>query len=315
MKRASKISLITAAVIIALGLIVCVVASNMAKKNGEELFPGFKDGDKIDTVDLEDSDISKIEIIADRAKINIYGGCDKSYVEFINFNELFYTMSLANRVLSFTEISDMVSAAKFWENGFSFKGMRYFLDFDFSRETSRGKIINIYLADTKEIKIFDIKVKNCNLTISDISSPADYYITSKTLEITANNVTTSSVISIAGEDKAPLDTAKVFMNDVSARSLKVDAKNLELTCLLATVSSSSEIACDDGSVSISLADAADTYSFDILSEYGGVSFNSKSANPYKTTGGAENAPAVKITTKSADITVITAQPAANSDAG
>ena len=88
---------------------------------------GFKPSHRklVNTVDLTESEISKIELIVSDAEINIIGRSEKACIEFVNFRENYYNLSAANRVLSFSEIPDITSMLKFWENGFTFKGMRY----------------------------------------------------------------------------------------------------------------------------------------------------------------------------------------------
>ena len=153
MKPTSIISLIIAFVLVVAGLITCFVAQNIASSNGEFIFAESRDGDLVNTVEISE-DISKIELIVENAEINIHGSSDRSYIEFINFNENYYTLSHSNTLLSFNEIPDLLSMVKFWESGFSFKGMRYILNF--SKPSQDSKKINIDLTEKQLLKIFDI---------------------------------------------------------------------------------------------------------------------------------------------------------------
>ena len=73
MKPASIISLVIAVLLIVVGLVSCFIAQNMAKANGEYLFAEDRGADSVYTVDLTDSEISKIELIASKVQVNIYG--------------------------------------------------------------------------------------------------------------------------------------------------------------------------------------------------------------------------------------------------
>ena len=73
MKPASIISLVIAVLLVVVGLVSCFIAQNMAKANGEYLFAEDRGADSVYTVDLTDSEISKIELIASKVQVNIYG--------------------------------------------------------------------------------------------------------------------------------------------------------------------------------------------------------------------------------------------------
>ncbi|MGN1346729.1 MAG: hypothetical protein ACI4V1_08080, partial [Eubacteriales bacterium] len=198
MKPTSIVSLIIAALLVVLGLVTCIIAQNMAKANGEFLFSETREDGLVNTVDLTESEISKIELIVSDAEINIIGRSDKSCIEFVNFRENYYNLSAANRVLSFSEIPDITSMLKFWENGFSFKGMRYILNFakDQKETANTKKVVNLYLSRDKEIKIFEIQANNCTLNIEGMTSATDYNITVKNAEINATGLKTSSSFNI-----------------------------------------------------------------------------------------------------------------------
>ncbi len=202
MKPASIVSLVIAVLLIVVGLVGCILAQNMAQANGEFLFSETRGDDYIQTVDLTDSEISKIELIASDVEINIFGRQEKAYVEFVNFKENYYSISSANRVLSFDEIPDIQSMLKFWENGFSFKGMRYIFNFKKQADKNLTKSINVYLTSDKDIKIFEIKAENLILNIENMTTATDYNITAVTAEINGNVIRTASSFNInASSDK------------------------------------------------------------------------------------------------------------------
>ena len=71
MRPQSIVSLIVAVLLVIVGLVTCMIAQNMAQANGEYLFSEIRGEDNVQTVDLTDSEISKIELIVEDAEINI----------------------------------------------------------------------------------------------------------------------------------------------------------------------------------------------------------------------------------------------------
>ena len=98
MKPTSIVSLIISVILIIVGLVTCFIAQNMAQEKGEYLFAEERNNDLVQTVDLSESEISKIELIVADTEINIIGKSERSYIEFINFRENYYALSATNRV-------------------------------------------------------------------------------------------------------------------------------------------------------------------------------------------------------------------------
>ncbi len=251
MKPASIISLVIAVLLIIVGLVGCFIAQNMAQANGEYLFSESRGENSVQTIDLTESEISKIELICPDAEVNIYGRSEKSYIEFINFRENYYSLSNANRVLSFDEIPDVKSMLKFWENGFTFKGMRYILQFHNKEEEGKQKVINIYLTNTKDIKIFDIKVDSLKLNITNMTSGTDYNITTKNAVIDSSVLRTSSTFNInSAEGDSPADSVTLKLNTALVQNISVNAKELLWTADRFRVSGNAVINAETGEVNI-----------------------------------------------------------------
>lgn len=303
MKPASIISLIISVLLIIIGLVVCMTAQNMAKSNGEYLFAEEVDGDYKQTVELSDTEITKIELIADDCTINIIGGSDRSCIEFVNFRENYYSLSTSNRILSFDEIPDVMSMLKFWENGFSFKGMRYILNFKQKVDDEREKVINVYL-DEKEIKIFDIKSAKCTVNIQSMMTETDYNLDVDDLILNVKNVNTSSALNIGSEKKSAV-SAEVNITALGVNSLAVYADTLRFNAAVLRTTGSVNINGKEGFVTMTgLPKIKDSdYSFDLRSTSGNITIEGESVHSPYTTTVTEQKGIYTVVTESADISL------------
>ncbi len=305
MKPASIISLVIAVLLIVVGLVSCFIAQNMAKANGEYLFSEDRGSDLVTTVDLTDSEISKIELIASKVQINIYGRQDKSYIEFVNFKENYYSLSNANRVLSFDEIPDIKSMLKFWENGFSFKGMRYIFNFNNTVDESKDKVINVYLSSDKEIKIFDIKSDDLVLNISDMTTGTDYNITTKNAVIGGNVLRTSSTFNInAGTSDSPAEKVDLELSTALIQYININVKELNMNADKFRCAGSAAINSESGAISIGTISQLDIINMDLTSASGKITLDgSEVLSPYTHTNVDSARGEIIINTDSSDITI------------
>ncbi len=268
----------------------------MANANGEALFSEMKSDGLVSTVDLTDVDISKIELIVTDADINIYGGSETSYIEFVNFRENYYTMAIANKALSFDEIPDMVSMLKFWENGFSFKGMRHV--FNFKKDTDSKKSINVYIGSDLNIKIFNVSADTCSLHLEQLTSGSDYNINITNGEINAAMLKTTSALKVKGTNlKINASSAAVNTLDVQADSLemKVDSFRVGGNAVIETVS---------GSIDLTSAIDMNELNLDLDTVTGTVRINGTNVGTtFRQTNGTDAENIIQIITDSADISV------------
>lgn len=296
MKPSSIISLIIAVLLIIVGLTTCIIAQNMANANGETLFSEAKSDGLVNTMDLTDMAISKIELIVRDAEINIYGKSSSSYVEFVNFRENYYTLTTSNKVLSFDEIPDVVSMLKFWENGFSFKGMRYI--FNFHPETEGKKIINVYLASDMDIKIFNITAENCVLNLENLTSGSDYNITVTTGDINVKTLKTSSAFNVTGTD------LKLNMNTAVLTNTNIKAENLEMSVSSFRANGTTSIECGSGNIDLVTPYAVESLNLDFDTTDGKILINgNRTSSPYQQTNPDSPDAKINITSKTADISV------------
>ena len=309
MKPTSIISLIVAVVLVVAGLVTCMIAQNMAQANGEYLFSEVRGEDNVQTVDLTDSDISKIELAADQVEINIIGRQEKSYIEFVNFRDNYYSLSQSNRVLSFDEIPDMASMLKFWENGFSFKGMRYLFTFNNDDEdVERKKVINVFLKSDKEIKIFDIKSDFCTLNIENMTTGTDYIIITKELTLNSNTIKTTSSLSInTGKDIEPADKVNLNMNTSLVTNMSVHAQEIFMDADMFRCSGNGNFICDNGNFDITTIKKTSAQNFDINTEYGSIYIEGvNSGSTYKFTGDESVEGTFRIESRNANINISSA---------
>jgi len=227
-KPTSVIALIVAVMLIIIGFVTCLVAQNIAEAEGQQLFTEVRDYGLVNTVDLADTPISKLEIRVENAKVNVYGRSQTSYIELINFRENYYSLNTANRVVTFDEYPDILSMLKFWENGFSFKGMRYLLDFQ--KEPEGDKVINIYLSkDTTDLKILNLSGTQCDLHLENLTTGTDFHLEIQNGSVTGSQISTNSVFQLDGEKLAlDLNTCHIANLKISCTELSGKADQVSL---------------------------------------------------------------------------------------
>lgn len=225
------------------GIVVCLIGAGIASGNGEMLFPkDIGDGEGY-VYDLTTSPMDKVKISVGDADVNIIGGADDTHVEIINFNENLCSFSGSTSIVSFTESKDISSMINFWDNGFSFKGLRYF--FRFSTPDGR-KTVNVYLSDKKDVKMFEIKADSGKISISDIKGGTDYDIAIGSGTVKMNNIETTSSVHITASDTT---TTTVNFDNVKAENIDVTAQKADIKAKSLTVSDCS-VSVDTGGVTV-----------------------------------------------------------------
>lgn len=302
MKPTSIVSLIVAAVLIIAGLVTCFVAQNIASANGEFIFAESRDGDLVNTVEINE-DISKIELIVENAEINIHGDADRSYVEFVNFSENYYSLSVSNTILSFDEIPDLMSMVKFWENGFTFKGMRYILNFSRPNDDVAKKI-NIYLTKDHALKIFDIQAETCTLNIENIITDCDYKLCVNDLTVNANTLKTNGTFNINSAAKEePAEDVKLNIEYSLIKNVSVNTKNLVTDIDLFKISGDANIICDTGRVKIRFVTPPSDLNLSVKTTASLLISGIEYLNEYSNHGDQESQHTIKITSQDAVIDI------------
>ncbi|MBR7032466.1 MAG: hypothetical protein IKI03_02390 [Clostridia bacterium] len=193
MKPASIIVLIIAALLVICGVVLCLIGSSAAKKDGMDLFPQIKDGQPYIKQEFSPDKISKIELSISNATINVTGGEINSYIEFINYNPNLYDLDVTSQAISFSESENLRSLFNIWENGFGFKGYRNFLN-PRSLKANGDKSINIHLGDSSLISSVSIKGKNVVLIVNNVQIKKEIKINADSLKIDASGLTAGSGI-------------------------------------------------------------------------------------------------------------------------
>ncbi len=236
MKKSTIIFLIISAVLIITGIILCVVGNAKSVSEGSKLFRQVKDenGNLVETIDLSEEVLNKININVPNANVNVYGNSEKRYVEIINFNAIEYSAYINNRALTIE--NDLISAMINRVSGgnIGYNGLR-----DYFRITrSNGKKeINIYLTSENDIKVFDFKIGVGNVSFDSIATISDYDVTLGQGNLTCKNTAEISKVS-ATIEKGNVELSQVFANqgvieigsgDLTLSSPKDMSYNYDLT--------------------------------------------------------------------------------------
>lgn len=268
MKPTSIISLIIAVLLTIVGLVTCFIAQNMAESSGEQLFADRSDGNATITEFFDPKSLERLSFVFSSGRINIYGNCDDRNadhysdvckLEVINFGENDYVFKNTGSKAEFNETLAL-DRFKFWENGFSFKGMRYILNIeqiksllkkDKEETEEKEKQINVYLtravtaalADSGEEtaeaepavwKLNQVSIKatgaaGCDVTIQNININTDYTIVANRVGLDIKDVTTNSAIKASeglGGTETRARSADVFVENSILGYLCVEADEL-----------------------------------------------------------------------------------------
>jgi len=227
MKAMSKFFLIIAAVLLAIGAALMIIGSVMAKNSGIQLFQEKHDGKYLYSLDLSDKEITKVSIDATDTDITLKTGEDRSYIEFINFNENYYSIKSTNKVVEFEEHVSLSSLISFWDGNFKFKGMRSFLSLGSSM--SGQKEVIIHMTDTSDINVFSFTITDGDIVLQNAESNTDYTITMDTGNVTMSNITTQSKVQINGNN------CSVKLENCSFRYFESNIDNVELNADIHTL--------------------------------------------------------------------------------
>ena len=217
MKKRSKLFLIVAGVLVALGAVLCVVGYCVSFGTDEQILADSFGAEKGYTEYFGSDDLDKIKLSVEDANINIIGGADSAYMEIINFNENLCSFSNNSSTVIFNQTPDFSSVSGFWESGISFKGLRYFL---FPGTGKGERVINIYLDSAQTVRCFDLCSVSGNITVSDIDTPTDYNIRVGSGSVTVKNVSTGSALSVESDDPAAVN---VCFENVAAEIVRLSA--------------------------------------------------------------------------------------------
>ncbi len=244
MKKTSIVFLVVSVLLIATGFYIKNKGFEQAEKAeinlySQELTDG---GDIVEKIEFSLEDTNKININLKDTDINIIGGTSKNYVEIINFNMLEYSAYPNNR--SFNVESDIVSSLTGRAEGgnISFNGVRDFVRFN---KHNKNKVLNIYLAENSEVKIFEIELEKGDIFVSKINQTCDYNIKLKNGNVTLSDTPT---VSLANFDikKGNVVLDKTFITNTN---MKIENGNLDFTSF-SNITYDFEIEAETGDIKI-----------------------------------------------------------------
>lgn len=196
MKPTSIIFIILAVVLITAGTVICVAAQKMAETNNVKLFYQELDeeGNGIVQNDIEPENINTISIEIKNANVVLTTGGEKTTVRLVNFSKNAYNYSVTGKNLIIDDSFNILSIFNILTSGFEFDGLRNYINYD--RYKNREKLVEINLADKSDIKKFEIILENGNIDISGINYQADYVLSTKTGDITLDQIVSISNMDI-----------------------------------------------------------------------------------------------------------------------
>ena len=184
------------------GIIVCAVGSAAAKSSGVMIYPEDENGNSVYKYDFTEKNITKISVSVKDSDITVTHGGTSSYIEIRNFNANYYKLSTENNILSFSEIDNVASMFKFWEGGFSFKGMRYLFRFG---DGGRGmKTVTVNIADTSMLKTVSVSEESGSFSLTGADVSADYILSLGKASADISGLSTTSVLSVSSSAGASM---------------------------------------------------------------------------------------------------------------
>ncbi len=302
MKLRSVISLIIAAALILVGIITCVVASTMADAADVMLFPTEDEsGNLVYRMDI--SGTSKITVDSADADITVVGGAKESTIEVINFNANYYKLSESNGALVFGQVDDFLSMFKFWENGFSFKGMRYILRY--GDDAAGKKQVVIRLADDSDVDLVQLSSDKGNISVKDCAFSANYTARSHRGSVEFENITSALSLNISGK------TPHITIDKCDANKLMLGSDVLTAAVTETTAQTTGVIA-EDGDVSFTNCNISEI-SADMIDGNISLSPYSCSVGEFKSTSGKISIDMTSTESLKSDVSTVTGKISVNGE--
>lgn len=304
MKPGSIIVLIIAVILVIAGVITCLAAAGMAKDNGrdQELFTQYRDGKTYCRKDFKSSDVTRIEIRVPDADIRITGGAPTSYVEVGNYDPNNDTIS-TNQSSVVIEKTTGSSAAKFWENGFSFfKGFRNLFHTLTSGKTSGKMTINVYLGDKTSVSLVDVEARNCDITLDGIDLTDKIKVSAEKCVMKVTDSSAGSAITV----ESP--SSKLELDSVTTDSLNVSCDGeIDLVAVNCSFKNTA-VTAKDGRIDIGNVRVGEKIAYDITSKSGTVTVDGvKAEEGYRKAVDGSDA-LIKIAAETAQITYTNVKP-------
>ena len=200
MKPTSIIFMILAAILIAVGVILCVVGGSMAG-NGDPLLCDTVDaeGNEISTYTLAEFDLTDVDVDMKNVEVNVIGQSTESYIEFKNINAVTYDFVINKHKLTLTSVNpfNVSSMVKFRENEGGFAGLRHYLYL--GRYKDEAAQINIYLTPEQSLSSVKVKVKNGDVNVKNMTSDTEYDLSAVEGNVIYENTVTASALTVSAK--------------------------------------------------------------------------------------------------------------------
>ena len=188
MKPTSIIFLILSLVLILCGVVCCFIGSANAKNQDVSLYfdSVSESGDSINNYEL--NKITSLEIDLDECDVNIYNTSEKSHIEFIDFSNKSYDLTVQDgkATIKNSGILSIFTQIKLNETGFGYNGLRSYLAVNKYPESLRK--VNIYISNENTLQNINIKLCNGDIGLKDFTCLSDINVTSDTGNISVDNV-------------------------------------------------------------------------------------------------------------------------------
>ncbi len=163
-----KKMLITAAVLAIIGIILCIAAFAVSKKDETPLLSQTQDesGEYIFTYEFDTKSIKKLAIELSYANIKLVAGADKAKLELVNYPIDNFSITVSATTVSLEEKSTLSTLFSF-----NYDGIRNY--YNSIKMARKERAVNIYLPAETALKLIDIDLYSGNIYASNITSEAD----------------------------------------------------------------------------------------------------------------------------------------------
>ncbi len=265
MKPVSVVFLIISVILIILGILTCSFAMMQARVQGVQLYDTKNSDGEIENIfDFSSEEIGKIEINVADADVKIICGADNNKIEIRNFSSTGYVCQVENKALVMETGLNILSLTDLAQGEIRFKGFRYYVNELFGSDVIGRKSVNLYISDTYDIKVIDVKTTNGDITIEGSEFDADITLQVNNGNINASDVRTDSSFdaSVTSSGDITLSNVVCAMSDVACESGSVKGdltadeisvvaeKDVKLSCKTDLEEYNYDLQANDGKITI-----------------------------------------------------------------
>lgn len=178
------------AIILAAGVVLCIVGLTLANSSGVDLFDNSlgEDGRHTVTETLGSTEISRISLILKDADFSIDGNSSENSALLVNFTKNSYEYSVSNRTVQIDNTQGILfTILNISDNGLNFDGLRHFMVMNSLDELD--KRIDVRLKRAKNLSSYEMEVTDGDISLSNIDDEASYNINQNGGDTTISNIT------------------------------------------------------------------------------------------------------------------------------